>query len=785
MAPCLPASPQEEHGLDDLPDVLIMVAADGAGTAVRSPTGPPGQVPAASPAADPAAVYRLLYVRAADPECLALSGRMVEALRDELRGGAPGDQRQDPPADLLPRDGLRHEATAWAAQETQRYRTLLDKAGNEEARLALVRRAVLGCAPLGLRAGAWLQWLSCPADADDPLVLAVLARYASDVGVNRPRQSRGDVYLTLMRGLDLADQATPIERLASDRSIAHEAFHLPAVMIALGRRPDVFASEVLGADECLRAVGLLPAVSLVREALPHAAADRALDLSLTRLSEPGVPDSSEPPIAEFSASQAAAAADGFRWALRVLRVWSDLLYDELTAACDPAFEMAELVRLRGREAAVYHHAYPLAGTTLSELMAEGSGDPAPLLAALASSRLVAPGRADRSPLLGRLIADGGPMFRIFPPRDQAVIRRWINALNAPPPSPAPDGLGGVQSGMASGASPHRDTAAPTAQRLRDALDTAFTAGADEPGGSDSRPENLREAYQALQARAHGPRLRAFAADYTRDWLAESARGPDRPGTLPAGRWDSQDLKEWLGAQHELRGQEFDSAADGPVPGRDALIDDTVQLAPLTLIDGGWLRGFTDYGHASTESGYSLFATYWDELGNGRSPLNHPLIYREVLAEMGVTLPPTGSAGFAAWKGFRDGSFALPVYWLSIGSLPGTFLPEILGLNLAMELSGVGGGYRKAAIALKAHGFSTRFVDIHNTIDNVATGHSAWAADAIAAYLAQIAQLQGHAAQEAAWSRVRVGYRSLNPPNPPRRAGRPHGRRPSWMKGNRQ
>src|SRR5690606_28726047 len=95
--------------------------------------------------------------------------------------------------------------------------------------------------------------------------------------------------------------------------------------------------------------------------------------------------------------------------------------------------------------------------------------------------------------------------------------------------------------------------------------------------------------------------------------------------------------------------------------------------------------------------------------------------------------------------------------------PQTYLPEVLGLNLAMELSGVGGTYRRARLALKAYGFSTRFVDIHNTIDNVATGHSAWAADAVDTLLASLPDAPGPGARADVWGRVRVGYRSLNPP----------------------
>ena len=90
--------------------------------------------------------------------------------------------------------------------------------------------------------------------------------------------------------------------------------------------------------------------------------------------------------------------------------------------------------------------------------------------------------------------------------------------------------------------------------------------------------------------------------------------------------------------------------------------------------------------------------------------------------------------FAQDQRIDEASFRLPVYWLAIGKLPVTYRPEILGLNLAMELSGVGGSYRSAREFLKHYGFPTIFVDLHNTIDNVSTGHSAWAADAIDAYV---------------------------------------------------
>jgi hypothetical protein len=261
-----------------------------------------------------------------------------------------------------------------------------------------------------------------------------------------------------------------------------------------------------------------------------------------------------------------------------------------------------------------------------------------------------------------------------------------------------------------------------------------------------------------------PAVRRYALDYVRRWLVRSHYRLDSAEHQLPARWGPEGLRPWLSEQHERAGRDFEQSADTPLPSREALVDSTLQLAPLTLIDGSWLSGFTDYAHASSQVGHFLFEIYWDELGNGEPALNHPLIYREVLAQMGVHLPPTASLEFARWPGFEDRSFELPVYWLSIGRFPRTFLPEILGLDVAMELSGVGGTYRRAKLALHAYGYSTRFVDIHNTIDNVASGHSAWAADAVDTYLAALGSVHGPGAVDEAWQRIRVGYRSLNPPS---------------------
>lgn len=700
---------------------------------------------------------RGLYELAGDPEYAWPGGGFVGELRAELHRMVPTDDENDV-------DGLQQQAGTWSSGETLRYQELFHRV-DSEAKSVLVRRSVLSSAPLALMSGAWLQWLSSPGNADEELVLRVLSLFASDVGVGHPHAARGSAFLDLLRQHRLAEHAVPSASLVRDQRITDAAFYLPAVLLAMSRHPDDFLPEVLGADLCLRTVGLTPSLSIVKEALPTATDWTALAPDTAR--EPGDEASvirSRAAVDEFIAraeNEARRVRDGFSWALAAVDRWSSELYEALVACCDPSAEMAEMLRMRAREGAVYHHDFVLEGKSLSDWLREAQTDPIGLMGVLAKSKLVKPGRSAKSPLVNGLLSERGPMFRVFSADDVRVICRWIDAL---PAKGRP--------------SPNESTRAPAAPfLLLPSLATGQTA--EKPRGRQSI--TLRDAYhQLLRRSAGGPGLRDFAVRYVHGWLGRSRHQLDRsPNALP-DHWPTRGLRPWLVEQHERHSREFEEDSSLEVPTREALIDSTVQLAPLTLIDGGWIQGFTDYELASSEVGHFLFDTYWDELGNGESRLNHPRIYRELLDEMGVRLPPTASQEFASWSGFRDSSFELPVYWLSIGRMPRTFTPEILGLNLAMELSGVGGSYRRARIGLKAHGFSTRFVDIHNTIDNVTTGHSAWAADAVDTYMAELAVLQGTPARAAAWDRVRAGYRSLNPPSgfrarrAERRAARAHG-----------
>ncbi|MBM7775508.1 hypothetical protein JOD54_005712 [Actinokineospora baliensis] len=671
---------------------------------------------------------RNLYTRVVDPECWLPDGRVVDDLRAALRCA-----RGRTPDSLT---AARAAVAEWATHETRGFRALLAPAATAETRDLVLRRAAASCAPLALLSGAWLHGLTSPGNADDPVALDLLALYADDIGVGHPRSSRGSEYRVLLRRLRLSEYAGPAARLPLRQELSGAAFSVPAVLMAMARRPEDFAPELVGADLCLREIGTLPALVPVRDALPD-----AVDWALL---DPGTS------VDRSRAVAAALPVDrvllGFGWAWDAVRRWSAGLHQRLEAVREPAHAMAELLRARAREGAVYHRGFEMEGRSLAEWLSLARHDPGPLMRVLARSRLVRPGDATRSPLVTGMIGPRGPMFRVFSAEDVAVIRRWIDSLGGPEPDLE---LGAEQP--------------PSAIHLPEGSDRPVRVGRTHIG--------LRQAYHGLQRRALTAPLRDYALDYVRQWLDRARRGVKADGSPLPQVWPAAGLRPWLLDQHDKHAQEFEADDPADAPTRDELVDSSLQLAPLTLIDGSWLLGFTDYELASSDIGYRLFDTYWDELGNGDPALNHPRIYRELLASMGVELPPTASAEFADWAGFRDESFELPVFWLGIGRFPTTFLPEVLGLNLAMELSGVGGSYRRAHLALRHHGFSTRFVDIHNTIDNVATGHSAWAADAIDSFMAARPELD-RGTGDRVWERVVVGFRSLTPPAKAR---------PRWVK----
>ncbi len=186
-----------------------------------------------------------------------------------------------------------------------------------------------------------------------------------------------------------------------------------------------------------------------------------------------------------------------------------------------------------------------------------------------------------------------------------------------------------------------------------------------------------------------------------------------------------------------------------------------QMAPMILIDGCWLQNSLSLHNVNAEISEILFSIYCDEVGNGRLKQNHPYIFQQLLDSLSIQVPPVHSIAFIKHPGFIDSAFDLPVYMLSLSCFPEQFLPELLGLNMAIELSGLGKGYMQLVDEWNYWGIDPTIAKIHISIDNAVNGHTFLAKKAIQHYMDEILLRTGEdSLLDEHWKRIYNGYASL-------------------------
>jgi hypothetical protein len=194
--------------------------------------------------------------------------------------------------------------------------------------------------------------------------------------------------------------------------------------------------------------------------------------------------------------------------------------------------------------------------------------------------------------------------------------------------------------------------------------------------------------------------------------------------------------------------------------RDEYLWLLTQLAPFFLVDGCWLQQSGRLITFNPEVAAVLFDTYADEIGAGDPRQNHSNVFRDLLRREGITLPSVTSLEFSTAPIFADSVFVLPVFLLAISQHTRRFLPELIGLNLAIELSGLGAFYMRLVDELRYWNIDPTIITLHISIDNYSTGHAAMARKLVGTYLDQIFAAQGYSAMQAHWRRVWTGYLAL-------------------------
>ena len=576
-------------------------------------------------------------------------------------------------------------------------------------------------APPMLLDGVWLARAALPATAHQPEQGRLLRIYAETVGLEQPAQSPPLRYRArlVQAGVDLPALTSPL--FFADARLPESALRFALLHLALLHRPVRYFPELLG----------YTLAHLSRE--PEAFDDPVVQ-PLRRRHQAWAQEA-------YTLASAAGVSEARLqrgWALYIA-YFEALLRDGLSPRLrwpSGADAMAAVVRSKLPQALGYHRHVMLQGQPLDAWLSEQAANPAPLLRALRDSPFANPA----CPVASRLIQAmdfGGPMFGVFSGDERMLALAWLADPGAPA-AHAPFTPGAESSGL------RRRAAAPA---------HGEPAGALQAGGR-------RSLYLAL-LNAESPALSPSAGASFIHRVLRRARilgwlglGPRRLAWSPAA------LREFAARRHADEVKRY-RPQPGP-PRVDKAFCRWVlrQLAPAILVDGAWLAGIPHTAEHLGAAGRRLLGIYVDELGAGRADWNHPNVYRRLLDSQGIRLPAFDSADFARSAGFMTAAFEIPVYLLAMGLNVRRFRPELLGLNLAIELSGLGAAYLRAIDILRQHGMDPTIVQLHLSIDNLASGHAARACEAIELYLDEVGEHAGPDAVDQVWRRIWLGYGSL-------------------------
>ena len=694
------------------------------------------------------------------PEVLPLADHLIQ----EHMGAVDDGARHLPPDLASPAadaDSLGHTINS-LSDWSERFARPWNQADEDRTRRQVLHY-FLQYLPMALVDGCWLQCGLRVSTAHTAAGARLTGLYAHQVRafIEDPGRHFVNDYRMVYERLGAPLEEVSSRSFAERGDVLESSFSLPSFLLAIAQFPRSYLPELLGVNLVWQYLNLSEfGPALVRDlCAAYELPPLGDDLGTREYLEQGRRLAREA-TAQFLSDQDDSLRDN-AWS-RVRRgvatglvTWTQWFEHARAAApqgpVDPRHEMIDLVRRKAPHAYGYHTDKTIGTRRIDSYLRPDGFDGAALLDDLARSPWVKPGESDQSVLVKGLVEFGGPMLAVFSPVELKIMRTWIDSLGhqeeATPEGSAPGTSGALHSG---------GTVMPAADDkvLRPVWSTAdFRRRSRKRYGGCS----VRDLYYHLINVEFFPDILPVAERFATDRL-ERARAMlyqgERP--IPSRRYGPDLLERWVYTKHreQIDGyRPFDTRPEVP---RDAFVESTVQLAPIILIDGGWLQGMASPALIHTTVGRMLFHVFLEEVGEGNPEEHHANIYRDLLAAMGEEAPPVDTREFAQWSRLKDSSFDIPTLWLSISCFPRHFLPEILGLNLAVELAGIGGPYMEARDTLRHLGLPTLFVDVHNAADNVSVGHAAWAMNAIKRFMDEVAEREGPHNLDSAWHRVWTG-----------------------------
>ncbi len=615
-------------------------------------------------------------------------------------------------------------------------------------------------APLALLEGAWLQSVALAANGHKEPVSKLFACYLALLGKDES-DSPAFAYRAWLNLCQISLPQASAWRFAHDPRIGASALHFSSLQLALGWHSASFFPETLGFTLAyLHSESPWRLASLPAHKRNDLLASMGKKVEDTLRTFPSSGREWEKVCAGYTLYQ---ISEGN---------YLDDLQTFAQAQTSLAGQAAEIFRRKLRFARGYHASVKLGGRELEEWFAGEPFDAAGFLNAFAFSGY-AKGETGRRGF-DQLTGFGGPMFGVFDREELDLINAWLDGV-ALGHNVASRGSHTTQQAPAlnvADTAVHRqmDCQQPSDRGVTPTVETSIWPPAI-PAGTTGKNHHST----ALPFFDHTDKRSLFNLLINQDAQAttlataqqrvERVLSRTRRGNAPLGKrifdYAPQTLAQHIAQLHAKEVAKHQPFKPPPTLRREEYIWGIRQFAPTILIDGCWLQHMGEAAGQACRTQRLLYRIYAEELGDGIIARNHPKIYRDLLAGLGIDLAAVDSLAFADDLGFLDSAFDLPSYLLSISLYPKTYFPEILGLNLAIELSGLGVGYMRLAEELRHWNIDPLIVSLHLSIDNLAGGHAAMACEAVQAYLDGMLPVGGAALQDLMWRRVWDGYLSLD------------------------
>ncbi len=603
-------------------------------------------------------------------------------------------------------------------------------------------------APFALTEFCWLrnvsQAVNCHVDSVSHL-FTVYSRFRQIGGINQKAGS----YRSLVRSLGLTMPALNSRAFSEQLQIQDMAFVWPVTQLTLALFPVRFLAEIIGYTlahtyglselsnsrfkQTLQADGL---------SLEYWDSDKVECLAeKQRVSSRAAATEylkKFPGTAEYSA-QLQRIWKGFQlYSINEQRLGNEI-DSQIEIDSNAADKVIRLFRSKAKYAQGYHGAVDLGGQSLDLWFKDSLSEPKKFLDSLINSSWFDVENPEQSRFFREFLSPNGPMFGVFDESEKVEILEWVkshsNCVNTVEPSGFH--LNNKRS--------YRDNNAPVInvrkpKNIPGSRDMFYFLI-----NRDKHRDKLLQAQNIVSRRLHQTKLSS--------WFF---RFPD----LCYFNFSHDAFESRISRIYRAQMNAYKPLRGRPDLSRQGIIWGIKQFAPTILVDGCWLQHIANLDGDWEEISQPLWRIYADEVGNGCTNLNHPNIYRNLLQSLSIQLPDIDSRQFCEDPGILYSAYDLPVYLLAISQYPRLYLPEIIGLNLAIELSGLGSGYMRLVETLRYWEIDPTIVSLHLSIDNMSCGHAAIAKDVVGLYLDKILAQSGQGAMHTHWRRIWTGFLSL-------------------------